>query len=156
MLFVLLFNAFGDADGTCRTDETAEVTAYTLGAYQAGTTRFSVEDDGLMTSVVARYLTAATTDALLLVKLRIDDGVTIQMVGIQELLQPLAHQFVQRRDVTLSHIALQTQYEVVDDAITILHHSGAHLHVTAAQLDEFQGVAPCLNAADSTELNLEP
>ena len=86
MLFVLLLNSFGDADGTCRTDETAEVTAYALSAYQTGASGLMVEDDGLMTTVAARYLAAATTDTQFLVELRVDDGITVQMVGMQELL----------------------------------------------------------------------
>jgi len=42
---------FGNADGTCRADQPAEVAAHTLGAYQAWTTRIPVEDDGLMAAV---------------------------------------------------------------------------------------------------------
>ena len=55
----LLFNSFGGADGTCRTDETAEVTADTLGAHQTGAAGLVVEDNGLMTTIVTRYLTAS-------------------------------------------------------------------------------------------------
>ena len=42
---------FGNADGTCRTDQSAEVATHTLGAHQAGTTRLTVEDNGLMAAV---------------------------------------------------------------------------------------------------------
>ena len=87
----LLFNSFSHADGTCRTDKAAEVTADALGAYQTGTAGLVVEDDGLMAAVVAGNLAASTADTHLLVELRVDDGVAVQMVGHQELLQPLAH-----------------------------------------------------------------
>ena len=148
---IFLLNSFGHADGTGRTDETAKVTADALGAHQTGATGFVVKYDGLMAAIATGYLTAATTDAQLLVELRIDDGVTVQMAGIQELLQPLAHEFAQLRNTTLGHKALQAKDEVIDDAVAVLHHGGAHLHVAAAQLDELQGVAPRLNAANAAQ-----
>lgn len=83
------------------------MTADALGAYQTRTAGFMVEDDGLMTAVAARHLTAATADTLLLVELRVNDGVAVQMVRIQEFLQPLAHQCLQLRDTALGHVALQ-------------------------------------------------
>lgn len=44
---------FGNADGTCWTDQPAEVAAHTLGAYQAGAAPLAVEDDSLMAAVTA-------------------------------------------------------------------------------------------------------
>ena len=76
------------------------------------------------------------------------------MVGIQELLQALSHQLLQFSDTTLGHITLQTENEVINDAIAILHDGGAYLHVAAAQLDELQGVTPRLNATDTAEFKL--
>ena len=151
-LFHFLLNSFGDADGTGRTDEAAEVTADALGAYQTGTAGLFVEDDGLMAAIATRYLTAPATNTQISVNLRIDNGVAIKMVWIQELLQALAHQCLQLRDAALGHITLHTQYEVVDDAIAVLHDGSAHLHVAATQLDELQGVTPRLNAADAAQL----
>ena len=110
-----LFNSFGYADSTRRTDEATEVTADALGAYQTWTAKpppilprrgEAFEDDGLMTAVVAGNLTASATDTQFLVELRIDDGVAVQTVGMQKLLQALANQLLQLRDTTLGHIAL--------------------------------------------------
>ena len=130
MLF--LVDALALTDGTSRTNQSAEVATHTLGAYQTRLTGLVVEDDGLMTAVVARHLTAPTTDAKGLVKLWIKDGVAVQMVGIHELWQLLAYELTEPGDSTLGHIALQTEYEVVDDAIAILHHGCAYLNVAAA------------------------
>ena len=49
------------ADGTCRTDEAAEVTAYALGTHEMGTALLVVEDDGLMTAVATRDGTATAS-----------------------------------------------------------------------------------------------
>ena len=86
LLFVFLHNAFGHANSSCRTDETTEVTAYALRADQTGTAGLVIEYNGLMAAVATGYLTASTADTQLLVELRIDDGVAIQMVELQELL----------------------------------------------------------------------
>ena len=96
MPLLFLCNSFGYADSTGRTDETTEVTANALGTYQTGTTGLMIEDDGLMSTIAARYLTAAATDTQFLVELRIDDGVAVQTVGMQELLHTFANQFAQR------------------------------------------------------------
>ena len=85
MLFVFLLNSLGHADSTCWADEAAEVTADALGAYQAGTAGLMVEDNSLMTTVAARHFTAPTTNTQILVELRVDNGVAVQMVRFQEL-----------------------------------------------------------------------
>ena len=113
-----------------------------------------VEDNGLMATIATRYLAAATADTQLFIELWINNGVAVQMIRILELLQPLAHQLLQLCDAALGHIALQTQYEVVDDALAILHHGSAYLHVAATLLNELQGVAPRLDAADTAQVKL--
>ena len=108
------------------------MTAYALGANETGKAGVVVEDDGLMTTVAARYFATSAADAQLLVELRVDNGVTIQMVRIQELRLQLTHQLLQVTDATLGHITLQAEDEVVDDAVAILHDGGAYLYVAAA------------------------
>ena len=151
---MFLCYTFRHTYGTGRTYQTAEVASYTLGAYQTRTTGLMVEDNGLMATIATRYLAAATADTQLFIELWINNGVAVQMIRILELLQPLAHQLLQLCDAALGHIALQTQYQVVNDSIAVLHDGGTHLHVAATQLDEFQGVAPCLYAADAAQFRL--
>ena len=50
-------------------------------------------------------------------------------------------------DAAFCHIGLQTQDQIVDDTIAILHDSCANLHITASQLDELQSVLPVLDAS---------
>lgn len=73
------------ADGSRRANESAEVTANAFGTYEAWLSGVMVKDDCLVTTIVAGNLTSATTDTESLVELRIDDGVTVQMVWLQEL-----------------------------------------------------------------------
>ena len=46
-------DAFGDADGTSRTNKATEVTTYALGTDDTGLTSLFVEDDGLMAAITA-------------------------------------------------------------------------------------------------------
>lgn len=154
----LLFGSFldspGAADSASGTYEPAEVAAYALGADDAGLACHGVEADGLVTSVHAGGVTASATDAALGVDPGIDDGAAIEIRRGDKVGQLFAYKVHDMRYATLLHIGLQTQDEVVYDAITILHDSSADLHVAATQLDEFQCVAPRLDAADATELDI--
>ena len=71
-------------DGTCGTNKPAEVAADTLGADDAGLAGIGIEVDGLVTAIHTRDITAATADTTLTVNLRIDDGITVQTIGIHE------------------------------------------------------------------------
>ena len=116
-------------------------------------TQVDIEGDGLMAAVLTRGIAAAAADAFLTVEGGIHDSVAVKVSGGVEIRQLLAYQIRQVLDAAFSHIVLQPQHEVIDDAVTVLHHGSAHLHVAAAQLDELQGVAPCLDATDATQLN---
>ena len=111
-----------------------------------------IKDDGLMTTVVARHLTAPATDTQFFVKLGIDDGVAIQMVRFLEFRHLFTHEVLQFADTALGHIALKAQDKVIDDAIAILHDGSTYLHVATAQLDKLHGIAPCLDTANATQL----
>ena len=57
-------------------------------------------------------------------------------------------------DAAFLHVGLHTQNEVIDNAVAILHHGGAHLYVSTTQLDELQRIAPCLDSSDTAILYL--
>ena len=61
-LFRAMGHAFRLSDGTGRTHQTAEMAANAAGADKARTATVVIEDDGLVTTVVARHLTTATAD----------------------------------------------------------------------------------------------
>ena len=129
-------DAFRQADGTRGTDEAAEVTTDALRTHDTGLTGLLVEDNRLMATITARDLTASATDTPFLINLWIDNGVAIQMVGIHKRRQLLTHQLLQMGDIAFGHIALEAEYEVIDDTIAILHNRGTYLHVAAAKLDK--------------------
>lgn len=49
---VCYFHPLSFADGLRRTDKTAEMTSYTLGAYNAGLSGLGIEDDSLMATIL--------------------------------------------------------------------------------------------------------
>ena len=124
-----------------------------LGANDAGASCLCIEGDGLMTAVLARYVAAATADAAVEVNLREDDGVAVEVGGGDDARQRLADEGFDGCYAALGEIVLETEDEVVDDAVAVLHDSGTHLHVAAAQLDELQCVAPGLDASDAAQFD---
>ena len=90
-LFRTQGNALRLTDSACRTHQTAQMAANTAGANKVRTTRFAIEDDGLVTTIVARHLTTTTAYAQLMIELRIDNGFAIERIGLQEQRQRLAN-----------------------------------------------------------------
>ena len=152
-LILFLRDTVGEADGTCGADNPAEVTAHALRPHDTWLARGGVEDNGLMAAVVAGHLATSAAHTLLAVNLRIDNGLTIQLGGLYKQRHRLAHKVCHVRHSTLGHIALQTQYQVVDDAVAVLHHGRTNLYVVTTQLDELKGIAPRLYATDATEFD---
>ena len=147
-LFYPFGDALGDGDGAGGADEAAQVAADALAAHEV---RLAVvaEGDGLVSAVHAGNITPAAADAFLAVEDGEDDGVTVQVAGLDKAGDLFAHQGRELGDATACHVVLQSQFQVVDDAVAILHDGGAHLQIAASQLDELEGVAPGLDAADA-------
>ena len=83
MSLAFLVYSFGNTNCTSRTYKTAEVAAYTLGAYDVW---LAVgECDGLMSAIQTRHIASATTNALLTINLREDDGVAVEVAGCDEI-----------------------------------------------------------------------
>ena len=154
MLLLFLGDSFGHADSTGGTYKTAEVTAYALGANDAGLARLGVETDSLMATIHTRGIAASTTNTLITVNHRIDNGIAVQVGGQIELWQQFANQIGNMLNTPLGHVVLKAQNHVVYNTIAVLHDGCADLYVAAAQLDEFKSVAPCLNAANAAVLDI--
>ena len=76
--------------------------------------------------VGTRCIAAAAADTFLPVHLGIDNRVAVQVMRQVELGQEFSHQIGQIANAAPSHIVLQAQDHVVNDAVAILHHGGAH------------------------------
>lgn len=151
---LLLVDALAEVDGSSGADLTAEVTAHTLLADDARLAGFAVEDDSLMTSVVARYLATSAAHAALAVDDGVDDGVAVEGTRMCEYGNALAYEVCEVVNAPLRHVAPESEYEVVDDAVAKLHDGRTHLYVAASQLDELQRVTPRLDAADAAEVGI--
>ena len=112
-----------------------------------------VEADGLVSAVVARNVASAATHAFLSVNLWQHHRVSVELRGLDERRQLLAHKVLQMLDASLSHVCRHAHKQVVDDAVAILHDSRADLYVAAAYLDILQSIPPCLNATDAAQFD---
>ena len=130
------------------------MTADALGADNLRLARFGVESNGLMAAILTRDITPTAADAAFMVYLREHFGVAVEVRRQYKVGQLLGHKIVQMADSPLFHVGLQAQYEVIDDAVAVLHDGGTHLNIAASQLDELQRVAPSLNAPDATVLHV--
>ena len=127
--------------------------AYTLRAHNAGPTRGVIEKDGLMAAVAARNLATSATYTQVMIYFRIDEGLAVQVGRLHKRRQLFSHQVGHARHSPLGHIVLQAEHEVVNDAISILHHSRAYLHIAAAQLDELKRIPPRLDTTYAAQLH---
>ena len=153
LLPVLLLYSLRRTDSPSGTDETAEVAADALRADNSWLTAVSVERDGLVATILTRDVAAAAANTAVTVNLRINNCIAVQVGGGYEVWQFLADQSFNRSETTLGHIVLQAKYQVVDDAVAILHDGGTHLYITASHLDKLQSVAPRLDASDAAQLD---
>ena len=85
-------NTIGERDGTCGTDEAAEVATHALCSNETGLARLTVEDNGLMTAIATGNLTTATTHTFLAVNLGIDNGIAVKVGGLHKRGQQLTNQ----------------------------------------------------------------
>ena len=88
---MFLVHSFGDADGSGRTDEAAEMAADALCADDAGLAGFFVEGDGLVSAVQTGDMAAATAYATVSVDFRIGHRLAVEVGGKDEVGQLLAH-----------------------------------------------------------------
>ena len=95
--FRTMSHAFRLPNSASRTYQTAEVATDAAATHQTRATGFAIKHNGLMAAIAARYRTSTAADAQLMVELRINDGVAIKRVGIQEQRQRLADECLQRR-----------------------------------------------------------
>jgi len=152
-LYLFFRHPFSHSDGSGRAYKAAQMAS---DAFLSDDARFAVlvERDSLVSAVLAGDIAPSASDTFVSVNLGEDHRVAVQVTRQDDILQLLAHQFLQLHDAAFLHIVLQTEDEVINDAVTVLHHSGAYLYVTTAKLDELQRVAPCLNAADTADVHM--
>ena len=113
-----------------------------------------IECEGLVAAVATGDVTPAAADTFPVVEHRQHFRVAVQVGGGHKRRHPFADNILKTLDATLLQIRLHSGDEIVDDAVTVLHDSGAHLHVAASELHEFQRIAPGLDAADAAELDI--
>ncbi len=106
-----------------------------------------------MSTIRTGDVTSATPNTLVIVYFREDYCLAVEVGGQHKVRQLLTDKCFQPVYTSLCHIMLQTQYEVIDNTVAILHDCSAYLHISAAQLDKLQGIAPRLNAMCDSALD---
>ena len=76
---LLFVYPLGLSDGASRAYEATEMATDTFGAYGARLACLGIKCDGLMAAVQTRHIATPTSDALLAVYLRINDGVAVEV-----------------------------------------------------------------------------
>ena len=112
------------------------------------------EGDGLMAAIHAGDIAPTAADALLAVEDGEDYSIAVKVVGRNKAGKPLTHQGRELGDASARHVMLKAHDEVINDAITVLHHGSTYLQVAAAQLDELKRVSPGFNAADTAQFQV--
>lgn len=125
---------------------------HTLASHDTRPSCDAIEGDGLMTAILTRHIATSTAYTLVSINLGIDYRLTIELRWWHKVGKFFADDFFKMADTPLAEIMLKSQYEVVDDAVAILHNRRTHLHITATQLDEIKRIAPRLYSAYSTEM----
>ena len=90
------------------------------------------EGNGLVAAVPAGNVAAAAADAGVAVDDRVNDRRAVQVRGADKIRKLFTHQVLHVGNAAGSHVVLQSVDEIVDNAVTVLHHRCAHLHVLAA------------------------
>ena len=142
------------ANRSGRTHKATQVAANAFCADDVRLASLEVELYSLMSAIPTRRVAPAAAYALRAVNLWQNNGLAVQFVRRYEPAEFLAHYCVKTAYSAHTHVMLQARYEVVDYAVAILHHGRANLHVSAAQLNVFQGIAPRLNSANAAELHV--
>ena len=113
-----------------------------------------VKDDRLVTAIGTRDEATAAADTFLAVYLGEYHCLAIEIGRHNDIGQFLAHQFFEFDDTTLLHIMLQTEFEVIDDTVALLHNRRTNLYVAAAELQELQCIAPGLYTAYTADVHV--
>lgn len=95
--------------------------------------RLRVEFDRLVTGVEARNGTTTATDAFVVVDLRNDLEIAIEVFGRDDIGQCHPDEIAKRRKSVLFHENGQAFFHIFHDAITVLHDGCRHLEVFGAQ-----------------------
>ena len=107
-----------------------------------------------MAAVCAGNLAASAADAGLPLEFWIDDAVPLQTVrGFADRRERQSHRVLHGAESLFLQIIVQPRFQIVNDAVAVLHDGGRDLNGARAQEQEFQRVAPRLHAAHAADVH---
>ena len=135
-----------------RTHVHAQIAAHALGIdHFEVTLAVLLFQDGLVRGVLAGDVAQPALHAQVLVDPRLDVVLQIEELPVGDVADGVADEIVERAVALRIHPVRQPADHVVDDAETVMHGGGAHLHRARAQRHELGGVAPGADAADAAD-----
>src|SRR5262249_55863894 len=109
----------------------------------------------LMTAVFTSDVTKPTVDAFLLIDMRNDLIIQVEISPRLDSRDREPADFADRPISLLDHPALEAALDLLADPKPEMHHGGANRKGAAPEKKEFDGVLPGLNAADAADRDLD-
>ena len=111
----------------------------------------AIQVDALVRAVPASGVAECAADALLFVDAGDDLIVEVEVLPLLDARHGQPAKVFDARESFFAHPVRQAVSHVFDDAIAIVHYRRAHLHAAATEQDEFSGIAPVRDSADTRE-----
>ena len=83
-----------------------------------------------MTTVPTRHITTSATDTLVSIYLGIDYRIAVEIGRRDKVRKLFAYDIFKMFDASITKVCLESQDEVVDDAIAVLHNGSTYLDIT--------------------------
>ena len=115
---------------------------------------FFIPVNGLMCPVIARYVASSASNALFFIKFWQNLKIAVQFLRRNDIRQSAADELIQLIVTSLIHKVHKAICHIFHNPIPILHDRGCNLNIPAAQSQEFRGIPPCFDSADSRNLQI--
>ncbi len=116
---------------------------------------FLRREDALVRTVLTGHDAVITADALIVVDLRDNLVVHVEVAPLREARERLPNHLVDGRIVVILHIGREAFDHILNDAVAAEHDLGADLHAGGSEQQELDRVTPVRDAADAADWNVE-
>ena len=112
-------------------------------------TFYAIKMDALMCAIPTRDMAQIAANARLLVDVGHDLVIQIEVLPLGHLGNGKPAKILDGGKPLGTHPVLESLGHILDNAVSVVHHSGTNLNRSAAQQHELDGIAPCPNTANA-------
>ena len=113
-----------------------------------------IKTDRLMSAIPAGDHTASAADAPIMVKFREKDRIPFQIVCVQiNRIYSQSDCFTDIAETFFGDEAAQSGFQVIDNAVTVLHDCSCYLQLCTAEQDKFESVPPGFDPAHAADVH---